>query len=819
MTEQSRGSKKDLVLAPNEYAYIQDLTNGNVTVCVGSLKSSLEEADQPVVFDYTSKSFNNSDIERAKKLFSTAPEGWYIILKNPAEDLKGPTGGRKESTLPPLKIGRKINIPGPVSHALWPGQMAKIVKGHHLRSNQYLVVRVYDEESAKQFYKEAIITPQKDEDTPKVKVEKLPDLTMGNLMIIKGTEVSFYIPPTGIEVIPERKNGNLIREAVTLELLEYCILLDENGNKRYIKGPDVVFPRPTEQFMKGPQGSRKFKAIELNEISGLYIKVTADYDDYLSGDELFITGKDQMIYFPREEHTIIKYGDKEKHHAVAIPRGEARYVMNRMSGEIKLVMGPAMLLPDPRKEVIIRRVLPEKYVQLWYPGNTEAEKYNQNLRSLSADYVSEDKVSAEPRTLSYTAGGQETAEHFINDSISRGIEFTEPRTITLDTKYDGVPKIEPWTGYAIMVVNAKGDRRVVVGPSTVLLDYDEYLESFEFSTGTPKTSEEPIKSSYLRVLNNRISDVVTAETRDLCEVDIHISYRVNFTGKPKNWFSVENYVQHLCDHMRSFIRNIVKGYEIEKFYESNISILRDAILGVKPEDVDGRPGRLLEENGMQIYDVEVLDVSIEDEEISQLLIDNQIGVVRQTLNIVQMGRDAELVVRKEEIERVKDDAIHESKMTTLDRKEAASEKSFSVAMVEENNSKELIKQQSETNKSKHDIHDETANRERDRKKSDNNQHLEFRGAINELALALETNKSDQFVRKADSVNPQLIAALTSLGQGDLMARISESIGPLAILGKKPIAEIIKNVLSGSSIDASVIKELHFDVDKLKKLVE
>lgn len=36
---------------------------------------------------------------------------------------------------------------------------------------------------------------------------------------------------------------------------------------------------------------------------GLYIKVIAPYDEggknYKVGDELFITGKDQMIYFPR----------------------------------------------------------------------------------------------------------------------------------------------------------------------------------------------------------------------------------------------------------------------------------------------------------------------------------------------------------------------------------------------------------------------------------------------------------------------------------------------------------------------------------------
>jgi major vault protein len=63
--------------------------------------------------------------------------------------------------LPNLDAGRKVNIPGPVSFALWPGQMMRVLQGHHLRSNQYLLVRVYDEEAAKLNWKNAVIKPQK----------------------------------------------------------------------------------------------------------------------------------------------------------------------------------------------------------------------------------------------------------------------------------------------------------------------------------------------------------------------------------------------------------------------------------------------------------------------------------------------------------------------------------------------------------------------------------------------------------------------------------------------------------------------------------
>lgn len=125
--------------------------------------------------------------------------------------------------------------------------MVSVVAGHHLRSNQYLVVRVYDEKAARENWNNAVIKTQSVDSVSEFDTSKL---TLGKLFIIKGTDVSFYIPPTGIEVVKEKVSKSYIREAVTLERLEYCILLDEDGNKRYVRGPAVVFPEPTETFIE-----------------------------------------------------------------------------------------------------------------------------------------------------------------------------------------------------------------------------------------------------------------------------------------------------------------------------------------------------------------------------------------------------------------------------------------------------------------------------------------------------------------------------------------------------------------------------------------
>ena len=494
---------RDLVLAPNEFAFISDQTKGNINVYVGPYKSSLANTDQPVFFNSTSKRFEPCNLERATGLFPTAPEGWYLVLKNPPRDNKQPQLGTVNNIVQ-LEIGRKVNIPGPIAFPLWPGQMVRIVQGHHLRSNQYLLVRVYDEDAAKQNWRKSILRPKNADGEAETTELEIPDLTMGKQLIIQGTQVSFYIPPTGVEVVRDEE-GNYAREAVTLERLEYCTLRDEDGNKRYIQGPAVVFPRPTENFIER-EGRRKFKAIELNENSGIYVKVIAPYQedghDYKVGDELFITGKERMIYFPRSEHAIIKYGEQEIHYAVAIPAGEGRYCLDRNSGQISLVKGPTIFLPDPRSQVIVRRVLEPKQVGLWFPGNQEAMEVNTQLKRL----LQEQKGGAPGEPLGVRDGvpapaklrkQEEASESLVGDDFQRATRYTPPRTITLDTKYEGAVTLSIWTGYAVLVVSKSGQRKVVVGPTTHLLEYDETLETVELSTGTPKTDDRLFKTVYL----------------------------------------------------------------------------------------------------------------------------------------------------------------------------------------------------------------------------------------------------------------------------------------------------------------------------------
>ena len=81
-----------------------------------------------------------------------------------------------------------------------------------------MVERVAIENAARENWNKSVVSSENDKNVFDVK-----EIKIGKLFIIKGTDVSFYIPPTGIEVVKD-SNGEYIRNAVTLERLEYCIL-------------------------------------------------------------------------------------------------------------------------------------------------------------------------------------------------------------------------------------------------------------------------------------------------------------------------------------------------------------------------------------------------------------------------------------------------------------------------------------------------------------------------------------------------------------------------------------------------------------------
>lgn len=853
----NRASQSELVLSQGEYAYTQDLTNGIIKVHTGPNVVNSTNQEYPVNFDLKQGRFVRVELAQAAHRFAAAKQGQYMVLTNPAKELKQPDNRDKAVGIP-LEMGQKVNIQGPTNFALWPGQSVEVINGHNLRSNQYLLVRVYDEDTARNNWSKGVVrvtsTQEGDSKDPKQDKGAQPspvvsniltnvpeDLAVGKLYVIRGDQVSFYIPPTGVEVVAN-ENGDYVRNAVTLERLEYCILIDEDGNKRYERGPKVEFPKPTERFhtelTRSGERQLVFKPIELNEIQGIHIKVNSGYVDdvtgqtHKEGDELFIRGSDTPIYFPKPEHSLVSYDGKHKHFATAVPEGEARYVLERKTGKIRTVKGPMMLLPDPRDEVIVRRVLSDKQCMLWYPGNDEAKKYNATLRDLMrttpttrGGSVSEGEVTRSRKlsaAVKSSSNGFADKSNTHSDSLIFGAEefsrqstYTEPRTITFQTKFSGVPSINVFTGYSVMVIDKQGNRRVELGPRTLQLEYDESLEVIEMSTGKPKNTDAVKQTVYLRVKNNQVGDIIYAETADHVNVSIKVSLRVNFVGSTpeerSRWFEAENYVKLLCDHVRSLVKAAIRKMKIEELYADQVSVIRDAILGPKQEG-QARRGLRFEENGMEVIDAEVLSFNVmeEDGRIGTMLNNAQHNVVESTISLGLQEKKLELDRRTEEIEQER--VLAQSKTARIKAQLGAETDKYFALLESERIARNLdltlekitaaiseSVKRAEQQKQNEVL--ENAAHEASMKRQQANANFEHECKLRDTELSLSTLKEEtkSVVERFAAAQDGFSEALLALGNQETLVKVTEAMSVQNFLGGKNFVEVVQKVLDGTPI--------------------
>lgn len=827
---------RDLTLAPDTYLYLQNVGKGGIiTVYRGPCVVSQTGQDAPILYNSDHRFEPAGRLEQAVQQAPRANEGDYVVLECPAEDNGFPTEVSQPSRT--LRKGCKIVIPGPWSEALWPGQSATVIEGHRLRSNQYLIAIIYNAEEAEKNWSQTVVKPAEETETTVSKGLPQPEsFAVGTRIVVKGTDVSFYIPCTGVEVVKDQRTNQYVREAVTLEQLEYCCLIGEDGKKKYPRGPKVVFPAPDQVFDEDNQSRRKFRPIELNAISGIHLKVTADFEDedmektgadgnrpkrnYKEGEELFVTGKTLAIYYPREELAIIEYGEGNKRHfSTAIPRGEGRYVIDRESGKIDLVRGPKMLLVDPRHQILVRRVLSEHECSLWYPGNSEALAHNRNLAQLvtvspsgrsglvsegdyrkSQGYESADMVSAlmEDEYRPEAVGDQGSS----GSSITRSTRYTQPRELRLNTKYDGAPRIEVWPGYAVLVVGAEGSRRVVKGPEVILPQYDEKLGFMELSTGKPKNTDHLLQTAYLCIHNNQVGDIVAFESSDHVKGKVKISLRVNFVGEDEDemlrWFSVSNYVKYLCDHVRSLIAGMGKRNSIADIKANYVDLVRAAILGDKQADEAGeskRPGLSFEDNGMRVVEVEVLDLTLDDRDIAGLLDRAQYESVEQLIQLDRARADLETTKTQERIAQEKMVAKQQTNQKRLELEQQLFGDQLALEMVKIEAELAKLTSQTENVKAKETLTDIETQAELRRQKELAEQNHHFATERLELDLKRMDQETGAAVARFNAAKDGLQECLVALHRDDLAAKLAEACTVERWLSGDNMASSISNLLS------------------------
>jgi hypothetical protein len=363
-----------------------------------------------------------------------------------------------------------------------------------------------------------------------------------------------------------------------------------------------------------------------------------------------------------------------------------------------------------------------------------------------------------------------------------------------------------------------------------LLGYEETLEALRLSRGKPKSDVDLLETCFLRVTGNRISDQVDLETSDNVVIRVDVYYGVEFVGETDaeriKWFNHRDYVKLLCTSVRSRLRAAARQMKLTELYADVAGFIRDTVLGVKPsgEGVQHRPNLKFSENNMLVNEVEVLSIRIPDDTIEQTLIEANREVVTTTIEDTTAAFQLDSAKRRDEMA---------GEQTELDKTQLKREQELALAHIEDvdlrekkieglAHSRALTGQQRTQDLSEKQTaaDDKLATLQRVRDEADAASKLkikdelrtkvvDFRKAIAEIQKDLTGADADAIATKLEAVQPQLIAAIDSLGDKQALAALAEHLpeatGELGFLlgqgGLAGLQKLVEGTPFGKAIEA------------------
>ena len=279
-------------ITDREYLWAKNVDTGEVALHVGPTQFQPSAADR-IVIDDGKGGFTDAPTSTPRKMVEVT-DGQYGVIFNPVQEPEGcPNGAFKEGKNKTAKLlnGTKSMVPGPCSFYLRPGQRCEVRDAHRLEANEYVVVEVQGSVDRESPYfevtaKAAKITTaieanvQLDEagEVEPVKVT----LRLGQRIVITGLATNFYIPPSGVDVVPDTS-------------------LDDSGRKLT---PDVA-----RRMLKKMQASSVVDASATVDPAWSYLGDTQKAQELLaqysstSHDPVFVNSADQST---RGRHAITR---------------------------------------------------------------------------------------------------------------------------------------------------------------------------------------------------------------------------------------------------------------------------------------------------------------------------------------------------------------------------------------------------------------------------------------------------------------------------------------------------------------------------------
>ena len=599
---------------------------------------------------------------------------------------------------------------------------------------------------------------------------------------------------------PSARVDPYARKAVVLGPKNFCILFDADGNPRIVKGPARVFPGPHDTFLQRGSRRRVYDAYELGENQALWLRIISpisrealadrlpkghvlEQDHYEAGHELLVRGL-PTVFFPFIEGEVLHPETGELHigndhdsviiDAIGVDPESGIYVRDRATGKVRLIRGEVSYLVDPRKEEHVTRRVSAKDWNLWIAATRPHRKTTHEIET--------------PWALS----------------------------------------IHVPTNHAAQIASRRG-RRVIVGPATELLEYDEQLTALGLSKGAHKTGKEVRATCFLQVHGSRVRDRFEIESSDRTRLWIELGVSGHFEGEPQRWFAIEDPVKHVTAQIRTRVREAARKLPamtllspVGQLQGQDGSgpggiheLVRELVLG---EDAQLR----FEDKGIVIDGVEVQSVSLVDAKLAAAFNEAR----KRELQRVLEDREAERrlasvkfrdAVDAEEhaVQRVANRRMIETGRAEVDDQHVLEQRKLELeaererAQLEARTQREQLSVEARLTLAKSETEARAA-----RKLHDAEIEAQARKLVD--AVIIDSNRAQAEIergtaaalaeadsRRLSAVQPELVGALHAAADAEVMKAAAQNMNLVSLLGGKSPIELFSRLLEGTPLARSV----------------
>jgi major vault protein len=297
-----------------------------------------------------------------------------------------------------------------------------------------------------------------------------------------------------------------------------------------------------------------------------------------------------------------------------------------------------------------------------------------------------------------------------------------------------------------------------------------------------------VTTCFLRVSGARVSDTFEVESIDFVKLRVKLGFSGHFEGEPEKWFSVDDPVKLLADTVRARLRESARQHPFARLVREMGTLVHETTSEL-----------VFDENGMVVDACELLKLDIVDPALQTLFTDAQREIVK-------------LEIKDEEATRRLTSERHQD---LVDAEEHAIVRSAVVRKAESRLVDAEADHRVELKKLQLRIEQETTQRDEEIKSADSRSEAEVLrrrkeaevdeahlAKLAELDIARARAMAEAEALRLQAIQPELIGALHSAADAEVMKAAAENMNLVSLLGGKSPQELFEQVLKGTPLERS-----------------